>query len=308
MWVTVTFFLMSLLLSAAVLFAPERVVPLLSPVRSPSSHQPAARLRAAAACWVRATQVLFTIALCYEIVIVVLYWSLLSPQFHSPRGWAKDVNAHAIMMCGVAGDLLVGSGRLLDRHSLVLLAATLIYLVWNVGITFTDAALYPVLQWDGAGSAILAVGAVLFAQAVFFFVGLVAIARDALTRRINATPSQDPAACCAGHAPAGDVEGGAAKTASEASAPSPTSSSSSPASSSSYSYWASIYPTSFTDDASAYPCHTCPCCTCCRACLPSASSEEASSPTASAEGGLVLRTTGTGTGSAEDGATTGADK
>jgi hypothetical protein len=146
----------------------------------------------------RATQLLWTLAVTYEPVIVVLYWLLLRQQFVDPVDTYRNAQAHAVVAVLLYADfLLLSSLRLIDRQALFVLAASTVYLLWNIIYTFTVRFVYPVLKWDGAGSAILAIGALLFLQLVFFAVtGPLGLARDAVAARYNGTVHIGVGCCC----------------------------------------------------------------------------------------------------------------
>ncbi len=230
------------------------------PPRPSSSSSPPSLLARLLPAWyevhVRATQLLFVLSLCLEVVLVILYWVLLSGPKPSATAWWKDVSAHGLHLLLLLVDFFLGSNRLPDRQTLVLLSATIVYILWNIGVTFTIHWLYPVLTWTGAGSVVLALGAVLFAQGVFFACsGVSVVLRDAAAARLNGTGHRQRCCCEAvpivssaaaplvanvpqkGSATEEEEEEGGAEGG-------PVD-------------WSAVYPTTFRDDADAWPCSTC---------------------------------------------------
>lgn len=136
--------------------------------------------------------------------------------------------------------------RLLDTHSIVILGATIIYVFWNLGQTKTDHYVYAVLKWDGAGSVILAIGAIIFAVAVFWLASFITVGRDRLAKKWNSVPpiaSSQPGVTQAGAQSSTGAGKAQPETASSAAGDAVE--------------WSQVYPVDFTDDEVAYPCITC---------------------------------------------------
>jgi hypothetical protein len=135
-------------------------------VGTPEPHVALSPLQRAA--WVglvRATQLLWSIALPFEGVIVLLYWLLLaSPQPSQLRYW-DNIESHGIKLVILAIDLAVSCMTLPDAHSVVLTGALLGYLITNCWVSLTEYPVYSILTWRAAGNAVLVVGACLLARA-----------------------------------------------------------------------------------------------------------------------------------------------
>jgi len=226
--------------------------------------------------WLRATHVLFEIALCYEFIIVVLYWTLLSGNHVTPKAWYKDIAVHGLMFAFIWTELLVSSHRLPDRHSIIIFGTTIGYIIWNIAVTFTVHYVYPVLKWDGVGSVILAIGSIIFAILVFFLGSSVAYIRDYLAAEYcHNLPHKgaEDCVCCM-------KDGRCCWTMNKITIPSSSSTKVSstgeskennqttnemvviptttePVNKDQPMDWSTIYPRSFTDDILAWPCSSC---------------------------------------------------
>ena len=184
----------------------------------------------AAAAWAaaqRAALVLFTIAVSFELVVVVLYWLLLaSPQPSPLRAW-DNAESHGVKLLLMYAELLVTPARPgADAMLSLPLAAGAVYLCVNAGVTLQSGRpVYGILNWRSAGSAVIVVGALAFLCVAFALAAAGASARDAAVARARAgkpspLPSDasaaaafpdafddDPAPlpcawCCRGRAPA----------------------------------------------------------------------------------------------------------
>jgi hypothetical protein len=168
--------------------------------------------------------------------------------------WFKDVHAHGVIAVFMVGDLFAGSARFHDLHSLVVLFCTAVYVLWNLGVTFTIHWLYPILKWDTPDSVVLALGAMLFAQGVFFSVSALSYLRDAVAAQVNgAEHGARRECCCCGWrctttAAVTDVE--APRQDSDKEHVSSEDAGMTIA-------WSEVYPIAFSDDNVAWPCHTC---------------------------------------------------
>ena len=181
----------------------------------------------ARAAWVglvRATQLLFCIAVPFESSIVLLYWLLLrSPQPNELRFW-DNIESHGIKLLILFIDLGLSSMTLPDPHVVVLCGALIGYLITNCWVSLTEKPVYAILTWRSAGDAVLVIGSCVLARAsftaraqyaalspsppsqqnlpvlFFFFASLVAYWRDRLAK---SSPFQDeregyngPCVCC----------------------------------------------------------------------------------------------------------------
>lgn len=178
-WLTICYFVSVTLLSFV-----TYVKPYLCNYSNPVIPHPSHWTHYAYCGWLRATHVLFEIAICYELIIVALYWTLLAGNHVTLKAWYKDIAVHGLMFAFIWTELFLSSHRLPDRHAWIILGTTFGYILWNIGVTFTVHYVYPVLKWDGAGSVILAIGSIIFAILVFFLGSSIAYIRDSIASKI----------------------------------------------------------------------------------------------------------------------------
>lgn len=150
---------------------------------------------------VRATQLIWSLALTYQLIIVVLYWVLLAQNFSDPVEVYKNVESHGMKFAYIWADyLFLSSNRLVDKHGLFVLLSGFAYLLWNIQYTFTRGPwVYPVLTWRGPGSAILAVGTLAFVMIVYYLIAMpLGMVRDKAAARVNGIDRQvlSTCACC----------------------------------------------------------------------------------------------------------------
>lgn len=187
-WLTVCYLLCSMLCFLLVYQWPELYAELLPPGSEAVEQQRAGwdrQRRALHLLWVglvRATQLLFCIALPFQVVIVSLYWSLLAQtqSFPTAVGYWDNLECHGIKLVLLALDLGVSAMRLPDAHAAVTAGATVLYLIENAAITLTSEPIYFVLTWRDSGTVVLVIGVCVAVLAVFFLVSGVAFWRDRL--------------------------------------------------------------------------------------------------------------------------------
>lgn len=160
-WLTVAYFIASAACAATAHWAPAL------------AQTPAYALHA------RATQLLFAIALPFQLVIVTLYWLLLAQAQPSPLYVWDNLESHGLKAVLIWTDLLVGSMALPTPQLLVTLGAALIYLVINLAVTLTSYPVYSVLKWNSGASAVLVLGALVYMVLAFFLAQTLARVRDA---------------------------------------------------------------------------------------------------------------------------------
>lgn len=126
-------------------------------------------------------QLLFSIALPMQLVIVVLYWLLLAaPQVSALRTW-DNLESHGIKFALIWSDLLVGSMVLPRAQVIVTLGCAGIYILINLAVTLsTGIPVYSVLKWKDASSGILVGGSMVFVIVAFFLGRWISVYRDAL--------------------------------------------------------------------------------------------------------------------------------
>jgi hypothetical protein len=187
-WLTVCYLLCSLLCSLLVRQWPELYAELL-PAGSEAVEQQRAgwdrKRRALYLLWVglvRATQLLFCIALPFQVVIVTLYWSLLAhtQSFPTAVGYWDNLECHGIKLVLLTLDLGVSGMRLPDAHAAVTAGATVLYLIENAIITLNSEPIYFVLTWRDNSTVVLVIGVCIAVLAVFFLVSGLAFWRDRL--------------------------------------------------------------------------------------------------------------------------------
>lgn len=142
----------------------------------------------------RATQLIFSMAVPFQLVVVTLYWLLLaSPQPNALRTW-DNIESHGIKFALVWADLLCGSMVLATPQLLLTLSAAAIYLLINLAVTLTSYPVYSVLKWDSGASAVLIVGALVYMTVAFFLAQLLARLRDRLALAHNSQKGEGSAA------------------------------------------------------------------------------------------------------------------
>jgi hypothetical protein len=167
-WLTVAYFLCAALTAALAAWRPA-----LLKTRAHALHA-------------RATQLLFAIAVPFQLVIVTLYWLLLAtPQPSAFRAW-DNYESHGIKMALIWADLLVSAMVLPTPQLLVTLACAAVYLAINLGVTLSSYPVYSVLKWNSAASAVLVGGAMAYMIFAFFLAQCLARARDRLAHRLRA--------------------------------------------------------------------------------------------------------------------------
>jgi len=167
-WLTISYFIFSALASVVVRFTPSLSV---------DNH--AWRL------FLMVTQLLFSISLPIQLVIVTLYWLLLaSPQPSSLLYW-DNLESHGIKFALIWLDLLTGSMTLPPPQCIATLSASIIYAVINLSVTLSTYPVYTVLKWRDWGSLVLIVGALLYAVFAFFLGNMLSRSRDALALYLN---------------------------------------------------------------------------------------------------------------------------
>ena len=133
----------------------------------------------------RATQLLFAIAVPFQLVIVTLYWLLLAaPQPNAFRAW-DNIESHGIKFALLWADLLVSAMVLPTPQLLVTLACAAVYLAINLAVTLSSYPVYSVLKWNSGASAVLVGGAMAYMVSAFFLAQCLARARDRLAARLR---------------------------------------------------------------------------------------------------------------------------
>jgi hypothetical protein len=230
-WLVIMYFFCAVVMSCAVLFNP--------PGYKFEDREGQGLARRLAVRWWQgwklATHALQELAVVFEIVIVILYWLMLKPSgYSSVAARFRDFHSHGAHMALVTFDALVVSSSIFpDRHSIMILVATIGYLLWNLRETMRLGPVYPVLKWDDGASGILVVASILLTQGAFFAMQLCVALRDRAAKRLHASK----------WGPQKDL--GASASASDAA-------------------WEAVFPLTFADDATvARPCYSCTCCSCC---------------------------------------------
>lgn len=90
MWLTICYFVSASVLGAVTWYAPSAGAKALA-------SDSKSLIELAYLGWVRATQILFELAVCYQLVIVVLYWILLAGDHPTSLSWWRWVIGNAAM-------------------------------------------------------------------------------------------------------------------------------------------------------------------------------------------------------------------
>ena len=146
-WLTVCYFTCALLVTACVAAWPSLRDALEPACATPQPH--VALSRPARLAWVglgRATQLLWCVALPFEVVIVTLYWLLLATPKNSALAAWDNAESHGVKLLLLLLELALSSMTLPDAHSFVLAAALTGYLITNCWVTLTE---YPVCACQG---------------------------------------------------------------------------------------------------------------------------------------------------------------
>jgi len=151
----------------------------------------------------RAAALAFAVAVPFQLVVVTLYWALLATPFSDPvRAW-DNAESHGVKFALIWADLLAGAGRLPDGALPLVVALGCVYLATNAAVTLaTGVPVYAILNWRGAGTAVVAGGSALFLVVAFVLAAELAAARDGAAARARAAAPAGAAAAEDGAHPA----------------------------------------------------------------------------------------------------------
>ena len=69
-----------------------------------------------------------------QVIVVALYWALVYDGDNaSSYDWFQDLTIHVVACAVVWIDFVLSAARLPDRHSIIVGAAAIVYLFWNLG-------------------------------------------------------------------------------------------------------------------------------------------------------------------------------
>lgn len=128
----------------------------------------------------RAATVLMGMATTMEIIIVTVYWTLLykaKDQMTTQQTWINST-VHAVTLCCLLLDLLMGANRNLDFHFLFLCCLMFVYLFVNLAVSLAVQPVYPILTWKNAETAMFLVGCLVALPLCFSLVACIAWLRD----------------------------------------------------------------------------------------------------------------------------------
>jgi hypothetical protein len=114
------------------------------------------------------------------------------PRHHHPRS-ADNIESHGIKFMLIWLDLLFSSQRLPDSLVALTFGCALVYLCINAAVSLSTYPVYGILTWRAAGTATIAIGALVFVVVTFFLASLIAAYRDRLALRIAGSGAKDAA-------------------------------------------------------------------------------------------------------------------
>jgi hypothetical protein len=146
---------------------------------------------------IRLIQQIFAISVSFEIVITVMYWSLLWPYRPADADALylyDNVDIHGIGALIMVIELIIGDHRvsLHDRFSIGLLGAAIIYAIINAISSLVNAPVYPILTWRKSSDALLVIGVIAFVIVVFFLSSLLTWGLDVCSSRCFRANSKAP--------------------------------------------------------------------------------------------------------------------
>ena len=132
--------------------------------------------------------------MCWETVVVLLYWTLLYDGDADPLNLWVQLTQHFTVGVVLWIDLLVGRVRVPDRPVALMLLAGVGYLAINAAASLAVRPVYPILTWrNGRVAAALCIGILVAIAVLYFVAAALAYARDVACarccdRRSAATP------------------------------------------------------------------------------------------------------------------------
>ena len=130
LWLTVCYLTCNAIVNACTLAWPSLRDALEPGCATPQPHVALTPLQRAA--WVglaRATQLLWCIAVPFEVVVVTLYWLLLATPHYTTLSTWDNAESHGVKLALLVLDLCMSSMSLPDPHVIVTIAALIGYLV-----------------------------------------------------------------------------------------------------------------------------------------------------------------------------------
>lgn len=128
----------------------------------------------------RAATVLMGMASTMEIIIATVYWTLLynvRDQLTVQATWI-NCTVHAVTLCCLLLDLVMGANRNLDFHFLFLSGLMFVYLFVNLSVSLTVKPVYPILTWKNSETVFFLGGCLIALPLCFYIVATIAWLRD----------------------------------------------------------------------------------------------------------------------------------
>ena len=113
--------------------------------------------------------IMFTLSLVWEIIITIVFWSLLYHEFHpfSSFGAFWNHGFHILPVLFLLIDYFTNEWRLQHKHIWISLSASFVYAVFNAALVLISGrVIYPILTWKDWQSYVYIIGMII---ALFIF-------------------------------------------------------------------------------------------------------------------------------------------
>ncbi|CAD8175981.1 unnamed protein product [Paramecium pentaurelia] len=104
--------------------------------------------------------ILFIVAFCFELPIMVIYWSYIFPQENglTINSWLINIDVHSISCILIFVDFILNDIQFQLKQSIVLIVIAIIYLIVNMFyVLVTGIQIYPGINWRNGISYIISV-------------------------------------------------------------------------------------------------------------------------------------------------------
>ncbi|CAD8082375.1 unnamed protein product [Paramecium sonneborni] len=104
--------------------------------------------------------ILFIVAFCFEIPILIIYWSYIFPQdnVHTINQWLINVDVHFLSCILIFIDFILNDIQFQLKQSLALIVIAIIYLIVNMFyVLVTGIEIYPGINWRNGISYIISI-------------------------------------------------------------------------------------------------------------------------------------------------------
>ena len=116
---------------------------------------------------------MYEVALCFQVVITVVYWAFLFKGANSALEIYLDANFHGIPLAALLLEFIFNSYSFNIRRYLIVMIFASAYLIINLAYALLYEPVYSILPWNDWFSYVLAAAAYAMALVVFAFCILV---------------------------------------------------------------------------------------------------------------------------------------